>query len=103
MTELRMKLETTSRVYVMRQATRTVFVQSGDSLRVINEAVTGTINGSNATFTTAFDFIPESIEIKVNGIMQKLSDDYTTSGAHTIQFVSSPVSGDKILISYTKA
>lgn len=37
---------------------------------VINETPTGMVNGVNATYTSAFNFIPESVQIEINGIDQ---------------------------------
>jgi hypothetical protein len=69
---------------------------------VFGEVPTGLINGSNATFTATDQFIPESLVVKVNGITQKLTNDYTVSGGLTISFLVSPVVGDSILIDYIK-
>lgn len=70
---------------------------------LVNEEVpTGTINGSNATFTTEFDFEPESVEVYINGIKQRKVTDYNTSGNRTIQLNTSPLTGDILLINYLK-
>jgi hypothetical protein len=69
---------------------------------VTGEIPTGSINGINATFTTAYSFIPESVEIFVNGIQATKNIDYTTSGTNTINFTYSPVSGDIIRLNYNK-
>jgi len=70
--------------------------------QIEGEVPAGAVNGSNATFTTAFDFIPESVEVFVNGIRQKPITDYTTSGTTTILFTDSPLTGDIILVNYLK-
>lgn len=70
---------------------------------VTNEVPEGLIDGSNATFTTEFEFVPESISITINGLEQKSPENYITSGTQTIIFSSSPETGDQILIDYIKA
>lgn len=70
---------------------------------VFNESPSGLINGINATFSTANQFIPESLTIEVNGLRQKLVNDYTVSGGLNINFLISPQIGDSILVNYIKA
>lgn len=69
---------------------------------IADEVPTGTINGSNATFTTAHNFLPASIEVSINGIAQRRGMDYTTIGTNTIHFTDSPESGDFISVDYQK-
>lgn len=70
---------------------------------IIGELPTGNINGINATFTSAYSFIPETLEIFVNGIQATKNIDYTTSGANTIMFTYSPATNDILRINYNKA
>lgn len=74
----------------------------GDSDFVIGETPSGTINGSNATFTSLNDFIPETVEVFLNGVRQTLLGDYNTSGNTTILFVTSPGTGEVLRINYIK-
>ena len=69
----------------------------------VGEIPTGSINGINATYTSAYSFIPESLEIFVNGIQATKNIDYTTNGTNTINFTYSPASGDLLRINYNKA
>lgn len=69
---------------------------------VVNEKPNGTIDNVNATFTTDFPFIPESVEVMLNGVVLSSPDDYYTVGSNTIQMMSSPVVGDKLLVNYTQ-
>lgn len=69
---------------------------------VVGEIPTGTVDGSNATFTTAFDFVPESVEVFLETCRLGLLDDYNTSGTRTIIFYVSPLAGEKIKINYLK-
>ncbi len=68
---------------------------------VFNETPSGLVNGSNATFMSAFDFIPETVEVFI-GIKLKKPDDFNTSGNRTITLYQSPLSGENILINYIK-
>jgi hypothetical protein len=71
---------------------------------VNNEIPTGTINGSNTVFTTAYNFISSSTQLYLNGLRLKpgASNDYTESSTNQITFSSPPQSGDSLLIDYRK-
>lgn len=74
-----------------------------DGLIYINgEVPTGLINGINATFYTLNDFVAESVEVYLNGIRQKIVDDYQTIGLRTIQLNVSPSNNENIIINYLK-
>lgn len=77
-------------------------VEDGDSI-VLNETPSGLVNGSNATFVTAFSFVPESVQPFVNGLGQKRITHFNTSGTTTILFSDSPETGDIITVNYKKA
>ena len=72
---------------------------------VVRESPTGTIDGTNATFTLAATPLAGKEEVYVNGILQNsgTGNDYTISGA-TITFLSGaiPQSGDVIRVTYLK-
>lgn len=65
-----------------------------------NIVLIGTINGSNATFTTPDNFIPETVTVLVNGLGQKKVRDFNTSGTNTIIFTDSPTVGETLLTNY---
>lgn len=75
----------------------------GDGVQVFNEIPTGAINGVNATFTTSFSFIPESVAVYINGLRQKVVEDYNTSGDQTILMSVSPETGTNFLIDYIRS
>ena len=66
------------------------------------EVPSGSINGSNVAFTAAFDFVPETVVVWVNGLLQASPADYVTSGARTVTLSVSPITGDTVHISYRK-
>lgn len=82
---------------------------TADLLRVAylfatRETPSGTVNGSNVTFTLANTPVSGSDEVYLNGLIQDSGggNDYTISGA-TITFATAPQSGDKIRCSYRYA
>jgi hypothetical protein len=69
---------------------------------VIRETPSGTVNGSNVTFTLANAPVSGTEQVYLNGLLQDAgSNDYSISTV-TITFVTAPLSGDKILVSYYK-
>lgn len=73
------------------------------SSRVTRETPSGTVNGSNTTFTLANTPIAGTEEVYLNGLQQEpgAGNDYTISGA-TITYLTAPVTNDKIRVSYFK-
>jgi hypothetical protein len=70
---------------------------------VIRETPSGSINGSNTTFTLANTPITGTEEVFLNGLLQNEggSNDYTISGA-TITYNTAPQTGDELLVNYQK-
>lgn len=78
------------------------FTQSMEdgNLFVTGEIPTGTVNGSNVSFTLTNAPNPsDSLELTVNGAEQKLTEDYTLSG-DTITMVSAPPQGSLLKADY---
>lgn len=69
---------------------------------IIYEAPAGAINGVNNTFTTAFNFVPGSVRVFVEGVTLTIVDDYQTIGSNTIQLVTPPFAGESLTVAYTK-
>lgn len=67
------------------------------------ETPSGVVNGANATFVSTYAFVPESVAVYVNGLLQRKVTDYNTSGSNTILFSSSPLALDAIFITYLRA
>lgn len=80
-----------------------VVIYNNDGVQVIGEIPNGVINGSNATFTTDFNFVPQSVQLFVNGVNQYNPTHFTTSGVLTIILTTSPIVGDILTVNYTKA
>ena len=72
---------------------------------IVREIPTGTVNGSNATFTLASTPVAGSESVYVNGILQNVGtgNDYTISGA-TVTFLTGaiPQTGDIVRVSYIR-
>lgn len=85
----------------------TSLIKSGSGLKVnpakfiVRETPSGSVNGSNTTFTLANTPVAGSEEVYLNGILQEpgAGNDYTISGA-TITYLTAPVTGDKLRVSY---
>lgn len=77
------------------------FNYSSMSLHLIDdETPSGTINSSNTIFTLANLPNPaSSVKVYLNGVRQRVTEDYTLSGA-TITFVSAPPTGSILLVDY---
>jgi hypothetical protein len=69
---------------------------------VKNETPIGLINGSNTTFTSLNNFVPQSIEVFVNGLIQQKIIEFNTIGNTTITLNFSPTVGEIITINYIK-
>lgn len=70
---------------------------------VTRETPSGSVNGSNVTFTLANTPTSGTEEVFLNGILQEpgAGNDYTISSG-TITYLTAPVSGDKIRVNYRK-
>lgn len=70
---------------------------------VTRETPTGAVNGTNTSFVLANTPVTGSEEVYLNGILQEpgAGNDYTISAA-TITYLTAPVTGDKVRVSYIK-
>ena len=75
----------------------------GSSVSVVGEIPNGAIDGSNATFTTDYDFDPNTVLVFYNGLAQYNPTHYTTSGTTTITLNFSPSVGDIFTVNYDRA
>jgi hypothetical protein len=66
-------------------------------------AVTGTLDGTNTTFTLAFTPVSGAVKLFLNGLLQEsgAGNDYTISGL-TITMLAAPISTDKLVAEYWK-
>lgn len=65
----------------------------------INEVPSGSINSSNVTFTLSATPSSGKLELYLNGVRQKPTNDYSLS-TNTITMVSAPTTGSTMLASY---
>ena len=74
---------------------------SPSSTQVYEETPSGTINGSNTSFTLLHIPISGTIELYLNGVLQRLGAgyDYQSTSA-SLTFTIAPISGDTILVNY---
>lgn len=64
---------------------------------MVHETPSGTLNGSNQTFTLAKT--PRGLIVTLNGVVQKQADDFTLSG-RTITMTTAPESSDWLRVIY---
>ncbi len=83
-----------------------VWINTGAELgkngAVVGEVPTGTVNGTNKVFYTSQPYVPGSLEVAVNGLIQKrvthVVETDPTSGTFT--FDDAPLTGDLLTINY---
>ena len=76
------------------------YTAPGQSNFIFNEVPTGSINGINTIFITAFKFKPGSTELYINGLRQTLNVHYTETGTNQITIVDPPQTGDTVQMDY---
>jgi hypothetical protein len=92
------KNSATTNTYTMPAGTGTVMISSG----IIQETPSGSINGSNVTFTLAnAPFVTDTATIYLDGIAQIKTTDYSISSS-TITMVTAPATGQSLSVSYSK-
>lgn len=77
------------------------FQDKRDALKFNQEVPSGTVNGTNVLFTLAKE-PSSSVIVFQNGIIQRLTTDFSVSGK-VITFVSAPVAGSDIYVIYLGA
>lgn len=65
-----------------------------------NEELIGLSDGSNSIFTTSANFDTNKVKVFVNGVKQKIVNDYQLSNNNTVTFTFSPNSGEFLNIEY---
>jgi hypothetical protein len=65
----------------------------------VSEVPTGTINGTNASFTLGYLPYPDTVRIYRNGIRLSVNTDFTFNG-QTLTFLTVPTAGDLLAVEY---
>jgi len=73
-----------------------------------HETPSGTIDGSNKTFSCSYTFVTESLEVYLNGLLQIRDTDYAENGnlngfVMTNAPLSTPVPADTLWVHYIKS
>ncbi len=63
---------------------------SGEIAWIPNETPSGTIDGSNKVFTTAYDYVPSKLNVFINGLLQTPGLHYTMQPPRQITFTDAP-------------
>jgi hypothetical protein len=77
-------------------------ISNSEGVFVIGETPSGVVDGSNAIFYSLSAFVPESVQVFVNGVSQTNIVDYVTSGTTQITLLVSPSVGDYIRLNYKR-
>jgi hypothetical protein len=85
-----------------RQSLNNISSEDLGVLFINSEIPIGVINNSNAIFTSINPFVPESVELYINGLKQLPVDEYITTGGNTITLLTSPQTTDVLTINYIK-
>jgi len=72
------------------------------STEVYGEVPVGAVNGVNALFVTANPYRSGSLRLYLNGVRQKLTNDYTLVPPVTCVFVLAPRTNDHVLVDYLR-
>ncbi|MDZ4810762.1 MAG: hypothetical protein SGI96_21205 [Bacteroidota bacterium] len=67
--------------------------------RYFKEVPSGTVNSSNTVFTLANIPVSSSLKLTVNGLLKRLTTDYTLAGS-TVTFVVAPTTGSNLYADY---
>jgi hypothetical protein len=87
-------------ISIATDAATTAYVDTKSTQALVrNEVPSGTINGSNVTFTLATTPTSGSLRLYKNGVRLKITDDYTLTGL-TITMVAAPATGASLLADY---
>lgn len=73
--------------------------QPATNLATFNEIPSGSVDGSNTTFTVARAFLPGSLQYYLNGVRQTPGDDFTETAAGFIASFA-PHTGDRVMVDY---
>ena len=75
-------------------------------LLAVKEPAAGDVDGTNKTFTTTYDFIPDTLIVYLNGVQQASPDDYVELTTQSFQFIEAPLGGadpDRVRVVYQRA
>lgn len=73
--------------------------------QVNNEILSSQINGITDSFNTSFNYVAGTLKIYVGGLRQSpgVGLDYTETGANSFELNYVPISGEKMIVDYTKS
>jgi hypothetical protein len=71
---------------------------------VLEEQLSGVVNGVNTIFTANFNFDPDSVKLYLNGLRQKrgMLNDFVISGTNQITMNEAPIFGDSLIMDYIR-
>lgn len=74
----------------------------GTNSNIWNETPTGSVNGSNTLFTLARAYVSGSLQVHIDGLLQRITTDFTetTPGSGTFTFTTAPATGQSVRVHY---
>jgi hypothetical protein len=78
-------------------------VGGGAVVEIWGETPTGSIDGVNTSFTTAYPHVANRLAVYLNGLRLRRSDDYIEISNQSFQFLSAPLPGDSLSIDYLQS
>jgi hypothetical protein len=74
----------------------------GTNSTITGETPAGSVNDVNTTFTAARSYIAGTLQVWVDGLLQRLTTDYaeTTPGSGIFTFVVAPATGQSVRVAY---
>jgi hypothetical protein len=70
---------------------------------VWGEIPTGTIDGTNQSYSTAKPYQSGSLGLYLNGLRQRPVSDYSETGSQSFHLVNPPLPGDSLNIDYVQS
>ena len=76
-------------------------IQGSNSLKT-DEVPTGTVNGTNTSFTTLTPYVAGTLQVFINGVKQARTTHFTetTPASGTFTMYDAPLTGDNIIVNY---
>lgn len=73
----------------------------GSFALVTNETPFGTINGTNRVFQTAQSFVSPNLAVYLNGVRQRINQDFAITTSISFTMTNAPLVGDTLNVDYT--
>jgi hypothetical protein len=73
------------------------------TVRVYHDDLTGQVNGAGSgSFTTSFNYVSGTLNVYVNGFLQRKGVDFSEATASTFVMASNPLDGSTVIAMYDR-